>query len=160
MKPYLLIAGLFALLFPLSGVAGSSPDEPLEIPETIHMSTVVGDVDFPHAEHVSDYGAECTDCHHPTNGAPLTMPHQRFFKDFWIDCTECHLQDVRSKQIYDCSKCHPRGHRGVSNKARSAKAFIHKTCWECHEVGVGAEASATCSTCHQEKDPGDTPVEH
>jgi hypothetical protein len=127
------------------GIAAGQDDE---IPDVLHMPTAVGDVEFPHLLHIEDIEVECAECHHETKAAELDMPHEHFFDDFWIQCQTCHVPGGEPMQEQACSKCHLRNHDNFSDETLSAKAVIHKSCWECHEAGIGSDASAVCGDCH------------
>lgn len=143
-RPMVVIVIMALTLLAFGNVTGQSDD----VPEVIHMPTVVGDVDFPHLEHIEDFEVDCKECHHYTNAAELDMPHEEYFEDFWIDCETCHVPGAAPIKEQACSNCHHRNGSDLADETLSAKVVIHKTCWSCHEVETGAEASAECGVCH------------
>jgi len=128
--------------------AGSVMGQSAEVPEVLHMKASVGDVEFPHLEHIEDMEIECTECHHATNAAALDTPHDQYFDGFWIDCKSCHIPGAGPMEEQACSNCHHHDPQNISDQTLSAKVVIHKTCWKCHEVETGPEASAACGECH------------
>ena len=124
--------------------------------EVIRMSSSIGEVEFPHYEHVDDFGIECAECHHEVNAAALDIPHESYFEDFWIDCQTCHGNHSKpTGQAMSCAKCHHDGPTTLADQSLSSKVVIHQSCWDCHEVGRGADASSECAFCHSgPKRPG------
>jgi hypothetical protein len=120
-----------------------------QLQETIRVSSYLGEVEFPHLDHVDAFGLACGDCHHETNAAALAIPHEDYFDDFWIDCATCHHEPgSASLEAQACSNCHPARPQNLADETRSAKVVIHQNCWECHDSGTGAEASSNCAFCH------------
>lgn len=117
-------------------------------------SPLVGEVRFPHQEHVNDLELPCDECHHETNAAPLAIPHDDIFRDFWVDCQICHHPEGSPElEPQSCSNCHRRTAGDVADETLSAKVVIHRRCWSCHESGTGVEASKSCGDCHAKSRP-------
>jgi len=112
-------------------------------------SPIMGDLIFPHVEHVEDMEIECDECHHETNAVPLDSPHEAYFDDLWVDCGACHHEsgstDLEPKSCYEC---HDSSLRDIADERLSSKVILHKNCWACHEVETGLEASQSCELCH------------
>jgi len=92
---------------------------PLKKPEKpirIMFMTTAGNVLFDHKAHFTDYGADCTDCHHD-------------------------ISDDSEKPT-PCSKCHlPQG----SEEAPKRAVAFHKQCIGCHEdQGAGPTECSEC----------------
>jgi len=162
----ILVVASFTMLF--TGAAPSESDPKLPEAERsaatqdsirgtdeIRMPSSIGEVVFPHLEHIDDFGIECTECHHEVNASVLNMPHEEYFKDFWIACGICHRDDAKpSSEPKACSACHHERPSSIADQTLSSKVVIHKNCWECHDIGTGAEASNECAFCHSgEKTP-------
>lgn len=128
--------------------ASAAEDDSVSFRDVIRTPSSIGEVVFPHLEHVDDFGMECVECHHEVNAVALHIPHQEYFEDFWIDCQTCHGNHRPANEAISCSKCHHDRPSGVSDETLSSKVVIHKNCWDCHEVGTGADASAECVMCH------------
>ncbi len=148
MKTFFWLTGWVVILSLTFLVSSNVMGQSDEIPEVVHMPTAVGDVTFPHLEHIEDQEIECSECHHYANAKELDMPHKKYFDDFWIDCETCHVPGAGPMEEHACSDCHLRDAIHVTVGNMSAKAAIHKSCWGCHEVETGAEASALCEDCH------------
>jgi hypothetical protein len=117
--------------------------------EMIRVPSYIGEVEFPHLDHVDAFGLDCGECHHETNAATLVIPHEDYFDDFWIDCSICHREPGSAAlQAQACSNCHPARPKNIADETLSAKVVIHKNCWACHDSGTGAEASSNCAFCH------------
>jgi len=154
----LLLAGASVLWRPgASHVTPGRPSPPMTAPDTlpaqvqevIRVASYIGEVEFPHLDHVDAFGLDCEECHHETNAAALAIPHKDYFDDFWIDCTICHRKlGSAALEAQSCSNCHPARPKNIADETLSAKVVIHKNCWECHESGTGAEASSNCAFCH------------
>jgi hypothetical protein len=115
----------------------------------IRTPSPVGEVVFPHLEHIEDFEIECQECHHEITAAALNMPHEEYFEDFWIECGVCHHDEEEPERTaMPCSDCHGETPKGAADQTLSSKVAIHKSCWECHDVGTGAEASGECAFCH------------
>jgi hypothetical protein len=126
----------------------AGPVDSLQIKEVILTEDAVGEVEFPHLEHVDDFGIECDECHHEINAAALDIPHEDYFEDFWIDCETCHGNGEPTREAVSCAECHHDQPGELSDETLSSKVVIHKSCWTCHEIGTGSEASSECVTCH------------
>jgi len=112
-------------------------------------SPIMGDLIFPHVEHVEDMEIECDECHHETNAVPLNSPHQEYFDDLWVDCGACHHEPGSADRApQSCYDCHDSSRRDVADESLSSKVILHKNCWKCHEVETGLEASESCELCH------------
>lgn len=153
----LLVTGASVLLLPAPpriarqkhAPATAQDTLPDQIQEMIRVSSYIGEVEFPHFDHVDAFGLECKDCHHETNAAALVIPHEDYFEDFWIDCAICHHEPGSATlEAQTCSNCHPKRPENIADETLSAKVVIHKNCWECHDSGTGAEASSNCAFCH------------
>lgn len=119
------------------------------IPPVIISPSSVGEVTFPHLQHIEDFEIECKTCHHEINAAKLEFPHENYFDDFWIDCKVCHHESgAVISNAQPCSKCHHSYPAKIADETLSAKVVIHKSCWTCHETGTGKDASANCKFCH------------
>ena len=134
-----------------SGETGDNVDEgeAAVFADVIQHPSLVGEVIFPHLEHVDDFGMECVECHHEVNAEALDIPHESYFEDFWIKCETCHGNgDRAAAEAMSCGKCHPDQPRSVSDQTLSHKVAVHQNCWDCHDIGTGADASAECAMCH------------
>jgi Cytochrome c7 and related cytochrome c len=123
--------------------------------DVIRMPAAIGEVVFPHREHIEDMGIACQECHHEIKAAALHTPHDQYFKDFWIKCSICHREGEAPREgAIACSECHHERPNGIADQTLSSKVVIHEKCWDCHDVGTGAEASGECEFCHSgEKAP-------
>jgi len=99
-----------------------------------------GIVQFTHKAHIDDYQIACGECHHDSNGKPLTLK----MGDPVQNCIACHAKPSRKK-------------RGVKGKAvlEFHAEALHNNCIGCHkaynkENGTKA-APAGCSKCHPKK---------
>lgn len=154
----LLLAGASVLMLP--GERPVAPENPMASTATqdtlltpsqeiIRVSSYIGEVVFPHFDHVDAFGLECEECHHETNASALNIPHEDYFDDFWIDCKICHHKPGPAVlEAQACSNCHPARPKSIADETLSAKVVIHKNCWACHDSGTGAEASSNCAFCH------------
>ncbi|MBW2493499.1 MAG: cytochrome c3 family protein [Deltaproteobacteria bacterium] len=112
-------------------------------------SSIMGDLIFPHVEHVEDMELECDECHHETNAVPLNSPHESYFDDLWVDCGSCHHESGASDlEPKSCYECHDSKLRDIADERLSSKVILHKNCWKCHEVETGLAASESCELCH------------
>jgi len=129
-------------------------------PDELRMPSSIGEVVFPHLEHIDDFGIECQECHHEVKATVLHTPHDDYFKDFWIKCNICHRAGEAPREgAIACSECHHDRPAGIADQTLSSKVVIHEKCWECHEIGTGSEASGECSFCHSgEKSPYQPPA--
>ena len=147
----LVAASVAGAAGPPEAAPSSSPATP-KIPAEIKFVSSVGDVTFPHQKHISDFGAQCANCHHQINAKPLKTPHPDYFSASWINCATCHTGSGKSVQkAYVCSACHQTMPKNIADETLSAKVVIHKQCWRCHAVGTGKEASKACQKCHAGK---------
>jgi len=148
---------LVALLAATAGGGATTGDAAPPSPETIHWSSSVGEVDFPHQMHAEDLGVSCDTCHHGIVAPKLALPHPDYFTGFWLDCSTCHTGSATASDVssgHRCATCHPeRPTGGAKVEMPTVKVAIHQSCWSCHEQGRGAQASAQCGTCHQRTDP-------
>ncbi|KDA54275.1 hypothetical protein EG19_12395 [Thermoanaerobaculum aquaticum] len=117
-------------------------------PEELLFRSPVGTVSFPHALHVSDLGAACTDCHHPAAAPALNTPHPQWLPKAGHQCLACHGKKETLGKSYGCGGCHsqtlPAGHTVIPSR----KVAIHLACGLCHEMGQGKDASKACVSCH------------
>ena len=112
-------------------------------------SPVMGELIFPHVEHVEEMELECGECHHETNAVPLDTPHEAYFDDLWVDCAACHHEPGSADlEPRSCYECHDSKHRDIADERLSAKVILHKNCWTCHEVETGLAATESCELCH------------
>jgi len=117
--------------------------------EVIRFWARIGEVEFPHLEHVDDFGMDCVECHHETGAAKLDIPHDSYFDDFYIDCKQCHnTAGTASSHPQSCSNCHHSDPTGIADETLSSKVVIHRLCWDCHDSGTGVDASESCISCH------------
>ncbi len=109
----------------------------------------MGEIIFPHDEHVEEMELECDECHHETNAAPLDYPHEEYFDDLWIDCQACHRKaGSEDLEPQSCYECHNEKMKSIADEHLSPKVVLHRSCWECHEVETGPAASESCELCH------------
>ena len=150
----------WVLATPTSAIADEAEEEPtaeaIEAegentapPLEPRFSPIMGDLIFPHVEHVEEMEIECDECHHETNAVPLDSPHESYFDDLWVDCGACHHEsgsaDLEPKSCYEC---HDSNLRDIADERLSPKVILHKNCWACHEVETGLAASESCELCH------------
>ena len=129
----------------------AAPD-PEKIVAVIYFDSHLGRVKFPHREHVTDYGASCTSCHHATKAGPIKTPHNQYFADSGIACAQCHGRKTPAT-AQACRACHYdySKSKGCSDKTPSPRLAIHTACWKCHKQGKGVKASNACTFCHAGK---------
>ncbi|MFN3412541.1 MAG: cytochrome c3 family protein [Thermoanaerobaculum sp.] len=118
-------------------------------PEELVFASPVGTVTFPHALHVTDLGAACTDCHHPAAAPALKTPHPQWLPKAGHQCLACHgKKETNTAEHYACTDCHsqplPASHGVVSSR----KVAIHLACARCHEFGTAQDANKACGNCH------------
>jgi hypothetical protein len=129
--------------------ASSPQQQKAQLPPVIKSPSYLGEVAFPHQQHIEEFGLECETCHHETNAAALKFPHEDYFDDFWIDCKICHHENGSATlAAQTCSNCHHALPTDIADETLSSKVVIHKNCWECHAAGKGVEASKNCKFCH------------
>lgn len=117
--------------------------------EVIRFWARIGEVEFPHLDHVDDFGMDCVECHHETNASTLDIPHESYFNDFYIDCKQCHNGvGLNRLEPRACSECHHTVPNGIADETLSSKVVIHRLCWDCHDSGTGVDASESCISCH------------
>jgi hypothetical protein len=127
----------------------SSSVKDLDIPNEITYTSSVGNVLFPHKEHVKEHEVECVECHHQIHARDLDTPHPDYMKSSWISCKVCHdKQSEKRDKYYKCSECHHSDLDDIADETLSSKVVTHKSCWNCHETGTGVEASKGCRDCH------------
>jgi hypothetical protein len=147
----LLLAALVAVA-PSPGWPAPPPAStatPVTGPVEIVSPGTVGEVVFPHAAHVEEFGLTCAECHHETRATALDkMPHQGYFADFWIRCSTCHRAAAAPLAPQACSTCHHSSLSDIADQTLSAKVALHRSCWKCHEAQTGEKATAHCSFCH------------
>lgn len=156
----ILAVASLTMLFIGEAPSGSEPRLPAQEQEAtvqevdtgtdeIRTPSAIGEVIFPHLEHIDDFEIECQECHHEIKATALNMPHEEYFEDFWIECGVCHHDDEEPERTaMACSDCHHDRPNGIADQTLSSKVVIHKSCWECHDIGTGAEASGECTFCH------------
>lgn len=149
MRRNILATGSLALWATVATVAAQGQAGSSEPPAVLNLPSSMGEVAFPHRDHVAEFAVECKACHHETNARTLAIPHQGYFDDFWIDCKTCHGEHAPAgRQVVACSRCHHGSPANIADETLSAKVVMHKNCWSCHEVKTGAQASRACRTCH------------
>ena len=130
-------------------ISEESADAPTAPTLERRTSPIMGDLIFPHVEHVEDMELECDECHHETNAVPLHSPHQQYFDDLWVDCGACHHEPGSANPApRSCYDCHDSTRRDIADERLSSKVILHKNCWKCHEVDTGLAASESCELCH------------
>jgi len=130
-----------------TATAGTKPAAPVP-PKEVVFPGPVGQVVFPHAMHVDDVGASCTDCHHPVTAPKLETPHPQYFKECQVPCASCHHSGGEVHASHNCGSCHKEPGPSTS-RVPSIKVAMHRTCGNCHDIGTGKDASASCSFCHK-----------
>jgi nitrate/TMAO reductase-like tetraheme cytochrome c subunit len=86
------------------------------------------EVDFLHAEHVSEHNVECSRCH-------LEIKHE--------------LPSPESPPVVACNSCHGDYHSGQRTAFKGAMLQIHPSCQNCHEAEHGRKVS--CQPCHRKE---------
>ncbi len=117
-------------------------------PEELVFPSPIGTVTFPHALHVTDLGASCTDCHHPAAAPALETPHPQWLPKAGHQCLACHGKKETTAEHFACTDCHSQPLPASHGVIPSRKVAIHLTCGRCHEFGTGPVASKACVTCH------------
>ena len=123
----ILFTGLLILA---AGVltAADVPDN-IAIENSGYDNDKLGPVNLNHLEHNTEYGIECTECHHE-----------------YVDGQNVWKEDDPVKK---CVECHdPNKSEGDVKKLQTA---FHNNCRNCHKE-VGGEAPTTkCTDCHSKK---------
>lgn len=117
-------------------------------PEELVFPSPIGTVTFPHALHVSDLGASCSDCHHIAAAPPLNTPHPQWLPKAGHQCLACHGKQEALGKSYACAGCHSQALPASQGVIPSRKVAIHLTCARCHELGTAQDASKACANCH------------
>lgn len=117
-------------------------------PEELVFTSPIGKITFPHALHVSDLGATCTDCHHPAVAPALKTPHPQWLPKAGHQCLACHGKQETTSRHYACTDCHSQPLPASHGVIPSRKVAIHLTCARCHEMGTAQAASKACVNCH------------
>jgi len=124
--------------------AAALPEGKTEVADVIMMENPAyathkkGIVTFTHKAHVEDYEIACGECHHDSNGKPLTLK----MGDPVQNCIVCHSKPSRKTK----------GVKGKKAKLEFHAEALHMNCIGCHkaynkENGTKA-APAGCSKCH------------
>jgi hypothetical protein len=131
---------LICILFLAVGALTASEKKPADVPDDIMISNEgyktdkKGPVKLTHKNHVAEYGAKCTDCHH-------------IYKDGKNVLKE-------GDPIEKCAACHsPLKKEGKTLKLNIA---YHKNCKNCHKAVMEKDPSKKapfkkCNDCHQKK---------
>ncbi len=126
----IIILVLTCLMFLTVGVLTAA-----DMPDTVTINTegykkdIKGPVDFSHMKHATEYGAECTACHHEYEDG----------KNIWD-------ADVPVKKCIDCHD--PNENQGNAKKLMLA---YHNNCRDCHkEVNKEGKNAPdkSCDDCH------------
>ena len=127
----LIIMFICAGLLITSGIltAADFPDE-IVIDGKNYTKDRKGPVNFSHAVHASDYGVECTECHHAyKDGENVWNPGDDVKK-----CAECHdaaksegnVKKLATAFHNNCKNCH-------KEKNKEGKNAPDKKCEDCHK---------------------------
>lgn len=130
-KCFLIIMLVCAGMLITSGIITASdfPEE-IVIDGKNYKKDIKGPVNFSHSKHATDYGVECTECHHEyKDGANVWNAGDEVKK-----CEQCHNVDKTEGNVKklmlayhkNCQDCH-------TEKSKEGKKTPNKTkCEECH----------------------------
>ncbi len=130
MKKGLLIltALVCACLFVTSGIltAADFPEE-IVFDGKDYKKDIKPPVKFAHMKHASDYGIECSECHHDYQNG----------ENVW----------EAGDDVKHCSECHDPNKN--NDKAKKLMMAFHNNCKNCHKE-KGEPAPTKCEGCHIE----------
>lgn len=158
-KHLITVLSVTGALFVASVVGYVLPKRAESNPARVLMDNTGGRVVFSHMVHAEDYGLECTECHHDSDGGmaenerpeSCSVCHPASYDGRWVAWHQTQFKDKRK-----CLRCHvkdPSG--GVSPEERpdlgtlptQTEAF-HEQCMGCHEDMGGPAGENTCKACH------------
>ncbi|MBW1835071.1 MAG: cytochrome c3 family protein [Deltaproteobacteria bacterium] len=133
------VVGIASMFLATAIYAGTTVADVVNMENKAYKKHKKSIVKFSHKKHNVEYKAGCGECHHDTEGKPLSALKMG---DEVHNCIECHKKPGRA----------PRAKKGEA-KLSNAEA-LHKNCIGCHKIAKksGKKAAPTsCAKCHPKK---------